>query len=104
MLTFTIVNFAWIFFRISEFGNVVIILKKIFTEPGKPFLDINTLLMGGAAMGIVFIYDIIKEKKLKVHLLSSKYMVVRYVTAILLICYILAYGVLNGGSFIYFQF
>ena len=73
-------------------------------EPGRPFLDTNTLLMAYIAIGIVFIYDFVKEKKLKIHLLSSKYIVVRYVTAVLLICYILTYGVLNGGSFIYFQF
>jgi len=104
ILTFTIVNFAWIFFRINDLGSVKIIFKKIFMEPGRPFLDTNTLLMAYIAIGIVFIYDFVKEKKLKIHLLSSKYIVVRYVTAVLLICYILTYGVLNGGSFIYFQF
>ena len=99
ILTFIIVNFAWIFFRVSDLGNVMIIFKKIFMEPGRPFLDTNTLLMAYIAMGIVFIYDFIKEKELKIHLLSSKHIVVRYVTAVLLICYILTFGVLNGGSF-----
>ena len=104
MLTFTIVNFAWIFFRVSDLGDVLTIFRKIFTEPGMPFLDTNTLSMAFFAMAIVFIYDFIKEKNLNIHLLSSKYMVVRYLTAVLLIVYILAFGVLNGGSFIYFQF
>lgn len=104
MLTFTIVNFAWVFFRVSDLGDVMVIFRKIFIEPGMPFLDTNTLMMAFFAMVIVFIYDFIKEKNLNIHLLSSKYMVVRYITAVLLIVYILAYGVLNGGSFIYFQF
>lgn len=104
MLTFTIVNFAWVFFRVSDLGDVMTIFRKIFTEPGMPFLDTNTLSMAFFAMAIVFIYDFIKEKNLNIHLLSSKYMVVRYLTAVLLIVYILAFGVLNGGSFIYFQF
>lgn len=104
MLNFTIVNFAWVFFRVSDLGDVMVIFRKIFTEPGRPFLDTNTLMMAFFAMVIVFIYDFIKEKNLNIHLLSSKYMVVRYITAVLLIVYILAYGVLNGGSFIYFQF
>ena len=69
-----------------------------------PFLNINILIMAFFAMAIVFIYDFIKEKNLNIHLLSSKYMVVRYLTVVLLIVYILAFGVLNGGSFIYFQF
>ena len=104
MLTFTIVNFAWVFFRVSDLGDVLTIFRKFFTEPGMPFLDTNTLSMAFFAMAIVFIYDFIKEKNLNIHLLSSKYMVVRYLTAVLLIVYILAFGVLNGGSFIYFQF
>ena len=104
MLTFTIVNFAWVFFRVSDLGDVLTIFRKIFTEPGMPFLDTNTLSMAFLAMSIMFIYDFIKEKNLNIHLLSSKYMVVRYLTAVLLIVYILAFGVLNGGSFIYFQF
>lgn len=104
MLTFTIVNFAWIFFRVSDLGDVMTIFRKIFTEPGMPFLDTNTLSMAFFAMAIMFIYDFIKEKNLNIHLLSSKYMLVRYLTAVLLIVYILAFGVLNGGSFIYFQF
>ena len=104
MLTFTIVNFAWVFFRVSDLGDVMTIFKKIFTEPGMPFLDSNTLSMAFFAMAIVFIYDFIKEKNLNIHLLSSKHMMVRYLTAVLLIVYILAFGVLNGGSFIYFQF
>lgn len=104
IITFTIVNFAWIFFRINNLGDVMQIFKKIFTEPGKPFLDTNTLLMGFVAMAIIFIYDLVKEKHLGIHLLSSRFMVVRYLTAIMLIVYILAFGVLNGGSFIYFQF
>lgn len=104
IITFIIVNFAWIFFRINNLGDVMQIFKKIFTEPGKPFLDTNTLLMGFVAMVIIFIYDLVKEKHLNMHLLSSRFMVVRYLTAIMLIVYILAFGVLNGGSFIYFQF
>lgn len=104
IITFTIVNFAWIFFRINDIGDVMQIFKKIFTEPGKPFLDTNTLLMGFVAIAIVFIYDLVNEKHLNMHLLSSRCMAVRYLTAIMLMVYILAFGVLNGGSFIYFQF
>ena len=104
MLTFTIVNFAWVFFRVSDLGDVMTVFRKIFTASGGLFLDTNILFMAFGAMAIVFIYDLIKEMNLNIHLLSSKYMAVRYITAVLLIVYILAFGVLNGGSFIYFQF
>ena len=75
ILTFTIVNFAWIFFRVSDLEDVMTIFRKIFTEQGMPFLDTNTLSMAFFAMAIMFIYDLIKEKNLNIHLLSSKYMV-----------------------------
>lgn len=104
MLTFTIVNFAWIFFRISDVDEVFVVLKKIFTEPGVPFLDTNIVLLAGVALAIVCSFDFIQEKKLDIHFLSSKYKVIRYLTAILLIVYILSFGVLNSSSFIYFQF
>ena len=104
MLTFTIVNFAWVFFRVNDLSDVMTIFRKIFTEMGMPFLDTNTLMMAFFAMTLVFAYDFIEEKQLNIHLLSSKNIVVRYLTGVLLIVYILAFGVLNGGSFIYFQF
>lgn len=82
----------------------MLVLQKIFTQPGTPFIDIDVMFMFVVAMIIVFAYDLIKECNWNIHLLSSRYMVVRYATAVLLICYIISYGVLNGGSFIYFQF
>ena len=104
ILTFTIVNFAWIFFRVENLRDVMTIFRKIFMEPGFPFLDSNVLLMCFVAMALVFAHDIVEEKRLNIHLLSSKFKVVRYAAAALMIVYILAFGVLNGGSFIYFQF
>lgn len=104
MMTFAIVNFAWIFFRVSDLRDVKMIFNKLFTEPGSPFVDTNIFLMAFIAMAIVFIYDFIEEKRLNIHLLSSRFMAVRYATVVLLVVYILAFGVLNGGSFIYFQF
>ena len=102
--TFSIVNFAWIFFRIENLSDVMLVLQKIFTQPGVPFIDIDVMFMFAVAMIIVFAYDLIKECNWNIHLLSSRFIVVRYATAVLLICYIISYGVLNGGSFIYFQF
>ncbi len=103
-ITFCIVNFAWIFFRINNLEEVCLVFKKIFTEPGMPFIDNNTLLTGFVAIALVFAYDLVKETNANIHLLSSRHLSVRILTASLLIIYILGFGVLNGGSFIYFQF
>ncbi len=103
-ITFCIVNFAWIFFRINNLEEVCLVFKKIFTEPGMPFIDNNTLLTGFVAIALVFAYDLVKETNANIHLLSSRHLSMRILTASLLIIYILGFGVLNGGSFIYFQF
>ena len=103
-VTFMFVNIAWIPFRVNDLNDVKVIIGKIFTDPGSIFIDANTLLMGAIAFVIVFIHDFIEEKRDKDPLLLSNYRFIRYASAVLITCYILAFGVLNGGSFIYFQF
>ena len=73
-------------------------------NPGRPFLDVNTLSMAFFALALVFFHDSFSEYGVRIKLLNSRHMAVKYVTVVLLICYVLAFGVLNGGSFIYFQF
>lgn len=104
VVTFCIVSFAWIFFRAEDFADASMIVGKIFTDFGRPFVDSNTFSMALIALAIVFLKDFADEFVPKIKLLDSKVKVVRYATAALIICYILSFGVLNGGSFIYFQF
>lgn len=104
LFTFGIVSFAWIFFRADSFMDALVIIKSIFTDPGSLFVDITTLLMALIALIIVFLYDCSQEYRLKLSFLSSKSVVVRYAAVVLLICYIIGFGVFNSGSFIYFQF
>lgn len=104
LLTFCIVSFAWIFFRADNFSDAATIISKIFTDHGPLFMDKTTMLLASIALIIVLLKDVCDEYHVGIKLLNSKYMVVRYLTAVAMICYILACGVLNGGSFIYFQF
>ena len=104
LLTFCIVSFAWIFFRADNFSDAATIISKIFTDHGPLFMDKTTMLLASIALVIVLLKDVRDEYHVGIKLLNSKYMVVRYLTAVAMICYILACGVLNGGSFIYFQF
>lgn len=103
-VTMIFVNLAWIPFRVNNLRDVKTIISRIFTDHGPLFLDINTMLMGAIAMVIVFAHDFIEETFGTDFLFQSKYKFIRYISASLVICYILALGVLNGGSFIYFQF
>lgn len=104
LLTFCIVSFAWIFFRAETIGDATSIISKIFLSHGSLFIDVNTLSMAFLAFVIVFMYDFTQEYGVRLKLLNSRLTVVRYATAAFLICYIIGFGVLNSGSFIYFQF
>ncbi len=103
-VTFCFVSFAWIFLRAGGFADASMLVGVIFTSHGSVFMDSNIMLMAAVALVIVFIHDFFAEYKVGIRLLDSRYRVVRYVSAILVIAYILTFGVLNGGSFIYFQF
>lgn len=104
IITFCLVSFAWIFFRAESLPDAMRIIKSIATDHGNVFFDTDTLSMAFISFVVVFAYDFVKEYKLNVHLLSSKHTVVQYLTILFLICFILTFGVLDNGSFIYFQF
>lgn len=105
ILTFSIVNLAWVFFRVSDLGDVMTIFRKIFTEPGMPFIDADTMLYALIFAVLVFVVDFMEEHcSGKVKLMNSRYTLVRWATYVAMVVMILLFGVLDGGSFIYFQF
>lgn len=103
LLTFAIVNFAWIFFRLPNINDVFTVIGKIFTERGSLFIE-PTLFLAIASLAIMVVKDCCDQFGAKMKLFNSKYAVVRYLSVSLLIGYILLLGVLEGGQFIYFQF
>lgn len=103
ILTFAIVNFAWVFFRLPDINDVFTVIGKIFTERGNLFIE-PTLFLGIASLAIMVVKDICDQFGAKMKLFYSKYAVVRYLSIAFLIGYILLLGVLEGGQFIYFQF
>lgn len=105
ILTFTIVNFAWVFFRITNLPDVFLVFKKILTEHGSPFVDADTLFYAVMFAILLFIIEFMEEHfKGRIKVLSSKHFVVRWSAYIAMVMMILLFGVLDGGSFIYFQF
>lgn len=103
LITFTIVNFAWIFFRLSNINEVFTVIGKIFTDKGHLFIE-PTLFLALASLVIMVVKDGCEQIGAKVKLFNNKYAVVRYLSLAMLIGYILLLGVLEGGQFIYFQF
>lgn len=101
---FGLVCFAWIFFRANTIGDAFIIVHKIFTNVGEVFVDQEVFIYGFAALSILIFKDITSALQLNFHLLHSKHGVISIVSVIFLITYIMLFGALSAGSFIYFQF
>ena len=104
IITFTLVSFAWIFFRVdSELACTII--GKIFTCPGMPFIDATTLVYGFLCLAMVLLKDYADEyHEGKVKLYGNQSIIVRWTSYIATILMILLFGVFQGSSFIYFQF
>ena len=103
LFTFACVNFVWILFRVDA-GQALTILAKIFTSIGFPFIDISVFSMGLLSLSILFIKDLHDEYGWGVNLLSSQNSLISNTTIVMLITYVVLFGVLDGGQFIYFQF
>ena len=105
ILTFLIVNIAWIFFRMPTFTDACDVMQKIFTAPGT--FDANIMLMSDMAMlilglSIMIMKDLKEEYIKRVTVFDNKY--VKWVVYIVIFTLILNFGILDGGSFIYVSF
>ena len=105
-VTFLLVNFAWVFFRMSSIGEAWNIMIRMFTNIGQPDLsDMGTagmimLTMGGAILLFKDLRDEFFPHRCRVLEVKS----VRWIVYVVLFCMILNFGVLDGGSFIYVSF
>lgn len=104
LIVFILTNFAWVFFRANSIDNAFEIIHKVFTEQGALFIDASVFAVGLLSLFILLLKDLKDEFHLRLNLLHSTNVVVRYVSAIVLIAFIVSMGVLDGGQFIYFQF
>ena len=106
IITFLLVNFAWIFFRMPDIGSAFCMIGQMFTNVGKP----NLSDMGGAAILMLMLgLFILCFKDFKDEFFPNK---LRYLEAkpirwflyVSLFCMILMFGVMDGGQFIYVSF
>lgn len=104
VFTFIIITIAWILFRANNISDATQIIGKIFTNFGSLYTDSSVFLIGGLSLAILILKEIIDEFKINIKFMNSKYPAVRYASVVFLISYILLFGVLGSGEFIYFQF
>ena len=106
VVTFLIVNFAWVFFRSPDISSAFGYLRKMFTNHGIPTLTD----MGGTSLAILVIsISILVFKDLREEFFPGKIVfletkVLRWAIYVSLFCMILLFGVLDGGQFIYVSF
>ena len=106
LFTFLYISFCLIIFRTDTFSDAGTTIKAIFTHSGSLFYDKpSTLLFMLIGCMIMILHDIQEEFKLfRFSLVSNENWIAQQVSYALLIIYILAAGVFDGGQFIYFAF
>ena len=108
VITFLIVNFAWIFFRMPSLGDACHVIGRIF-DPSLPhsiFLPTKTdLLLMGIGVGMLFLKDFLDEyHPHRFRLLDNRRAVVRWLSALTVMLLILLTGVFSADQFIYAKF
>lgn len=105
LITFSIVNFAWIFFRLDSLGDVVNVINKIVIDRGGLYFDINVMVYVIPSLLLVFLFDRYAERNQdRLLLMDSKNSVVRWVSYVVLILFLVILGSFEQTQFIYFQF
>lgn len=101
LLTFLLVNIAWIFFRMPTFEDAFYVIGKFFTAFSGSISSWTACFVFSV---IVIFKDLMDEYEVKpLRLLHSKYLLVRWSTYLFLMISIMVLGV-YGGQFIYSGF
>jgi len=116
IVTFSIVCFAWIFFRASTFANAITLIKNVFVNNYHTFFNSriyelglekgNMIILGFAIIGLLT-FELVHKKYHLGRALAKLHILLRwvsYIGIILLIIVLGYYGNENRSEFIYFQF
>lgn len=104
LICFVLVSLTWIFFRADSLTDAFFAVKNIFASTGSPFVDVPVLIPGIMSLMLLVVKDWVDEYHPQIKFLQSDNKAIGLVTSLCLCAYVLLFGVLGGGSFIYFQF
>ena len=106
LVTFLLVNIAWILFRLPSLDVASIVFGKIFTwEGSRLFLPSNsTLGFMLISLTIVISKEICEEYFSKVQLFNNQSTIVRWSSYLMVIALIMLCGVFDSSQFIYVKF
>ena len=107
LLTFMLVNLAWIFFRMPTIADAIGVIRRMITEFGgqPPFYktERSTIIFMATALLVMIGIEIWQEYlRDRIRLFNNRYM--RFAVYVCLFCMILCLGVLDASSFIYVSF
>ena len=106
-VTFLLVNIAWIFFRMPNLSDAVGVIGKVFTGFGSielsAFGGITNVVLSVVGIIILACKDI-KDEFLNKFFLWLHKPVFRWSIYVFLFAFIIAFGVLDSGQFIYVNF
>ncbi|MBP5505182.1 MAG: MBOAT family protein [Bacteroidales bacterium] len=105
-VSFLLVSFAWVFFRMTSVRDACILIRGIFTNFGRPNIGIfngSTLLIVLIGLTILVFKDVRDEFYYhKWGFFDNK--IVKWFISVCLFCMVLLFGALDGGQFIYVNF
>ena len=106
IVTFMLVNLAWVFFRMPNISDAYAMIVRMFTEFGIP--DLSDMGHTGLITSVISV-TIISFKDLRDEFFCKRFNflnspIVRWTIYVLLFSMIITLGVLDGGQFIYGQF
>ncbi len=108
LVTFLLVNFAWIFFRMPSLADACGVIGRIFDFNQSLRLEVTSMhifLLMVLGTTILLLKDVRDEfAPNKIQLFESKYKVVRWLSYVAVITMIMLMGVFDAGQFIYANF
>jgi alginate O-acetyltransferase complex protein AlgI len=105
LLTYTLVNLTWVFFRARTFGKAWTVLRGMFWQNGaaRPILPTFSLISVVAIVGgLVLTHWLMRARTLETVVARTPAAVVCLVWALMAFLIVIAQG--SGNAFIYFQF
>ena len=106
IVTFLLVNFAWVFFRMPSIGEAGGAIERMFTNFGTPALSdmgVASMVILPVAMLILLFKDF-RDEFFRTSFTFLDRKIARWGVYVSLFCMILLFGVLDGGQFIYVSF
>lgn len=108
VVTFLLVNFAWVFFRMPSIGDAFAVIGKMFTNPGMFDIREGFGTAAGVMMALiglaVLVFKDVREEFFPTSMRWLNRPVVRMSCYVVLFCMIIAIGVLDSSQFIYVSF